>query len=103
MNNAVILAGGRGTRMGCATPKQFLNISGKTIIEYTIRVFIIQAQIDEIAVVCHPDYLALMQDIVSRGHYPKIGKILLGGNERYRSILVALKAYENDTDCLFIS
>ena len=29
---AVILAGGRGTRMGTETPKQFLEIAGKPMI-----------------------------------------------------------------------
>jgi 2-C-methyl-D-erythritol 4-phosphate cytidylyltransferase len=32
----VIVAGGQGTRMGMALPKQFLEIEGKPILYYTI-------------------------------------------------------------------
>ena len=36
---AVILAGGRGTRMGTETPKQFLEIAGKPMICHTLKAF----------------------------------------------------------------
>ncbi len=39
MNNiAVILSGGSGIRMGGDTPKQFLKLAGKMVIEHTIEV-----------------------------------------------------------------
>lgn len=39
MNFAVILAGGIGTRMGQATPKQYLEVEGKPVLMYTLEKF----------------------------------------------------------------
>jgi 2-C-methyl-D-erythritol 4-phosphate cytidylyltransferase len=36
---AVIVAGGMGTRMGSDTPKQFLEVSGRPILSYTLDAF----------------------------------------------------------------
>ena len=37
-NIAVILAGGKGLRLGYNKPKQFLKVAGKLIIEHTIEI-----------------------------------------------------------------
>ncbi len=47
---AVIAAGGSGTRMGAAIPKQYLPLNGKPIIIHTIEVFAACPFIDEIYV-----------------------------------------------------
>lgn len=38
-NYAVILASGSGVRFGSETPKQFVKIAGKTVLEHTVEVF----------------------------------------------------------------
>lgn len=40
MNIGAILAGGKGTRVGAAVPKQFLEIKGKPIILMTVDRFL---------------------------------------------------------------
>ena len=35
----IIVAGGSGTRMGSALPKQFLDLAGKPILYHTIKAF----------------------------------------------------------------
>ncbi len=97
---AIILAGGRGTRFGGDTPKQFLKVGDKRIIEYTIDAFECHPLIDEIAIVCHPDHLAEMENIMASNQYSKVKKVLPGGKERYYSSLAALAVYDNDEDCL---
>ena len=44
----MVLAGGFGQRLGDATPKQFLKLAGKKVIEHTIDVFQNHPLIDEI-------------------------------------------------------
>lgn len=100
-NIAVILAGGSGARFGRDnTPKQFLKVAGKKVIEHTIDVFEHNVLIDEIAVVTRQEYIADLEQMVLNNHYSKVRKILVGGKERYHSSLSAINAYINDTDNL---
>ncbi len=94
-NIAVILAGGKGVRLGGSKPKQFLKIAGKKVIEHTLAVFQTHPDIDEIAVVSHPDYIRDVEQILLANSYTKIKKVLAGGAERYDSSLVAIRAYES--------
>ena len=66
LNVAVVLAGGSGRRMGGDLPKQFLQVCGRRIIEYSIDAFEKNAGIDEIAVVVNKDFVAEMNKIVAR-------------------------------------
>ena len=100
MNIAIILAGGSGTRLGGTTPKQFLEVGGKRIIEYTIEAFEHHPLIHEIAIVCRQDLIPEMQTLVERNAYHKVRHVLAGGKERYHSSLAALAAYDDDADNL---
>ena len=103
-NIAIILAGGVGKRMGLPTPKQFVVHDGRELIEYPIETFNSHPDIDEVAVVVHPDWRSHMQDIFSRNHWDKLTKIIDGGSERYMSSLNAIMAYidyPDDTNMLF--
>ncbi|MBR6067863.1 MAG: 2-C-methyl-D-erythritol 4-phosphate cytidylyltransferase [Bacteroidales bacterium] len=102
MNIAVILAGGVGSRLGYSTPKQFLKVAGKTVIEHTIDIFDNNSLIDEIAVVIHPLYIDEMENIVVRNQWKKVKRILKGGDERYMSTLSAIESYKGCDDCNMI-
>ncbi len=101
-NIAIILAGGSGSRFGADMPKQFLEVAGKMIIEHTIDAFERHPLIDGIAVVSRADYMDEMSEIVRRGGYRKVSRILQGGKERYHSSLAAIKAFTCDDDNLLI-
>lgn len=100
MNIAVILAGGRGNRLGSELPKQFLKVAGKKLIEHTIDVFENNEHIDEIAIVSREDYIPQIEQIIVDNHYRKVNKVLCGGKERYHSSLSAIAAYTDDEDNL---
>ena len=102
MNIAVILAGGSGTRLGGALPKQFLQAAGKTLLEHSIEAFERHPGIDEIAVVIRKDFIAEVEAIVQRNRYQKVRKILPGGKERHDSSLAAIRAYTDDNDRLLL-
>lgn len=93
MNVAVLLAGGSGRRMGGPEPKQFITIHGRSILEHSIRAFHNHAEIDEIVIVAHADYIDRIKDIA--GPYPKVKHIVPGGKERYDSSLAAIAIYKN--------
>lgn len=99
-NIAVILAGGRGTRLGAAVPKQFLEVGGKKIIEYSIDAFENNPNIDEIAIVSNKECISEVENIVRDRKYQKVSHILCGGKERCDSTLAAIDAFTNDNDNL---
>ena len=93
MNVAVLLAGGSGRRMGGPEPKQFIMVSGRSILEHSIRAFHSHAQIDEIIIVAHADYIDRIKEIAAP--YPKVKHIVPGGKERYDSSLAAIGIYRS--------
>lgn len=100
-NIAVILAGGSGSRFGREdTPKQFLKVAGKKVIEHTVDVFENNTSIDEIAIVSRVEYISTIEQMIVNNHYRKVKKVLVGGKERYHSSLSAINAYTNDSDNL---
>ncbi len=56
MVSVIIVAGGQGTRMGGALPKQFCSVLGKPLIHYSLEAFSKVSDVQEIVVVCAPDF-----------------------------------------------
>jgi 2-C-methyl-D-erythritol 4-phosphate cytidylyltransferase/2-C-methyl-D-erythritol 2,4-cyclodiphosphate synthase len=52
---AIVAAGGHGRRLGAATPKQFLKIGDRTLLERSVAAFVAHPLIDEVVVVLPPD------------------------------------------------
>lgn len=101
MNIAVILAGGAGTRFGGDLPKQFIEVRGRMIIEYSVDAFQYNDNISEIAIVCNVNCMNLIRTIISRNpNWTKVKTVLQGGDERYLSSLAAINKYSDD-DVLF--
>lgn len=87
----IIVAGGTGSRMGSDVPKQFLEIDGKEIIEYTIDAFVESGIADKIYVVCHEDYISHMESIIKNSSLTVPFEIVKGGNNRQMSVYNGLK------------
>ena len=86
MNCAIVLAGGKGTRMNSEIPKQFLVVGGKPLISYSLDVFEKSPFIDAIIIVTSQNYTGYMKALVKENGYKKIAGIALGGKERYDSV-----------------
>jgi 2-C-methyl-D-erythritol 4-phosphate cytidylyltransferase len=54
--STILLAGGTGSRMNSAIPKQFLSLHNKLIAHYSFDLFLSIPEISEIIVVCSPEY-----------------------------------------------
>lgn len=89
-NVAVVLAGGVGTRVGLAIPKQLLKIAGKPIIEHTLAAFEASAEIDEIVVLMTPGYVEDIKTIVTGRRFAKVSAVIEGGATRNDSTKLAL-------------
>lgn len=99
MNTAIILAAGRGTRLGGDVPKQFLPLGGEPLICRTVRVFQNSPHIDEIVLVTNADYVGFCKEALAA--FSKVSAIVEGGAERYDSVMAGLLACPN-ADYVFI-
>ena len=94
-NCAIILAAGKGKRMGTDIPKQYIEINGYPILYYTIRAFE-ESFIDEIILVTgkgEEDFCK--EKIVDKYNFNKVKAIVPGGKERYDSVYMGLQQVEN--------
>ncbi len=89
---AAVLAGGTGQRTGLGVPKQLLMIGGKAVIEHSVAAFSAAPQIDEIIVVMTPGRTGDVAELLSRGGYHKVSRVLEGGETRSASAQRALGA-----------
>jgi 2-C-methyl-D-erythritol 4-phosphate cytidylyltransferase len=83
---AVIVAGGSGTRMGVAQPKQFLFLKGKPILAHTIERFFEADASIKIIVVLSDAGLAMWSEYQETGAVIPPHEITLGGKTRTESV-----------------
>ena len=84
---AIVLAAGQGKRMGTKIQKQFLEIEGKPVLYYSLRVFEDSDIIDEIILVTSQGMETYCKEnIVDYYGFTKVSKIIQGGAERYHSV-----------------
>ena len=98
---AIIVAAGRGTRMGSEIPKQFMTIAGKSILDTTLYKFERSNEVDEIVLVVNKDDLDYVKtEIVV--NYEKITKVKAGGRTRTESVFEGIKAVSEDSSIVLI-
>lgn len=93
----IILAGGIGQRFGGSIPKQFVKISGKTVIEHTLQQIDQCELIESTIVVVHSDYIPDMEKMIDKNQYKKSVQIVPGGSTRQESSYLGIKACGSDT------
>jgi 2-C-methyl-D-erythritol 4-phosphate cytidylyltransferase len=92
MNIALIFAGGAGLRMNSkTTPKQFLPVYGKTIIQYTLECFENHEEIDAICVICISQWCNFVEALVKKESLTKVQWIVPGGTSAMESQYIGLK------------
>jgi len=98
---AIVLAAGRGTRMGTRIQKQYLELAGKPILYHALMPFQQAELIDEIVLVVgkgQEEYCKT--EIVEKYHITKVHAIVEGGKERYHSVWNGLQ--KTDDGYVFI-
>lgn len=92
---AVILAAGKGTRMGSQVHKQYLELFGKPLLYYALHAFE-SSSIDEIILVTGPGEAGYCrEEIIEKYGFRKVTAVTEGGKERYHSVYQGLKAVKN--------
>lgn len=86
MTLAIIIAGGVGTRMGQAIPKQFISVKGKPVLLYTLEGFQNHPLIDAIEVVCLDGWQDVVWSYAKQLGINKLKWITNGGSTGQESI-----------------
>ena len=87
----IMLAGGKGKRMGGKVSKQFLLLEDKPVLYYSLKAF--EPYVDEIILVAaagEEEYCR--KEIVEKYNIGKVSSVVTGGAERYLSVYEGLKA-----------
>ena len=79
-NALVLLAGGKGTRMGTGVHKQFLELGGKPLIWHSLNAAQRSDLIDDIILVSGEDDLSHIRELVGRYGFDKVSMIVKGGS-----------------------
>ncbi|MBE6063552.1 MAG: 2-C-methyl-D-erythritol 4-phosphate cytidylyltransferase [Clostridium butyricum] len=94
MVSVIVLAGGRGKRMGAAISKQYIDLNGRPILYYTLKKFIDNKNIDKIILVISEDEIEYCKKEVLEKYNLKVDELALGGKERQDSVYNGLKKAE---------
>lgn len=103
---AAVLAGGTGSRMKSALPKQFIEIGGVPVIIRSIRAFIENENITECIVAVNPDYTDYTRGLISRFIVTeKPVAVISGGSFRGGTLLKVLEYLKekNALDCIVLT
>jgi len=93
---AVIVAGGRGLRMGNAIPKQFLPLVGQPVLYHTIKAFMDAYPDIHLILVLPPDQLSYAQIVLQAFPGRVDMTIVQGGETRFHSVQNGLKTIEGE-------
>lgn len=86
---AVIVAGGKGLRMGGDIPKQFVPLCGEPVLMHTIKKF---SSCSEIILVLPSEQLAYWTELCQTYKFDYPHKVVCGGETRYHSVYSGLQA-----------
>lgn len=99
---ALIAAAGVGSRFGGTRNKQFVNLGGKPILLWSLKVFQASDHIDEIIPIVHEHELAATTALIEKHSLSKVLKVVPGGKERYDSVYNGLIAAGNTAEIVVI-
>lgn len=99
---AIIVAGGKGTRIKSKVPKQFLELSGRPVLLHTIDAFYRYSENITVILVLPQDDLEIWNDIVKKYNFTRLVTIAFGGETRFQSVKNGLSKIEGDAGLVAI-
>ncbi|XP_050273071.1 2-C-methyl-D-erythritol 4-phosphate cytidylyltransferase, chloroplastic isoform X2 [Quercus robur] len=98
--SVILLAGGKGKRMGASMPKQYLPLLGQPIALYSFYTFSRLIEVKEIIVVCDPSYKDIFEGAKENIHVEL--KFTLPGKERQDSVYSGLQAVDLNSELVCV-
>jgi 2-C-methyl-D-erythritol 4-phosphate cytidylyltransferase len=95
IETALIVAGGKGTRIKSALPKQFIELKGKPILLHTLEAFIRYSPTINIVLVLPEDDFEIWTDICKKFNFTHPVILQKGGETRFQSVKNGLQKMED--------
>ncbi len=99
---AVIVAAGRGTRLGTKASKAFIPVRGKFLVEFSLDVFEKHPRVQGIVLVVSQKDFVLARTLFTKKRWRKINAIVVGGKERFDSVRAGLTVLDPATSAVLI-
>ncbi len=99
--SAIIAAGGLGQRMGAEVPKQFLEIGGRTLLDYSVDALLASPRIDEV-IVAVPTVTPGRVTASLQARTAKPVSVVTGGARRQDSVANAFAVVRDRADLVVI-
>jgi len=99
---AILVAAGKGTRMGPNVDKLFLEVAGKPVVVHTWQRFANAKCIDEIILVIRDGMQSAFEELAENFSLKKPYRLVIGGKERQDSVWNGLEALSPKTEIVAI-
>ena len=96
----IVVAAGRGERMGSSVPKQLLDLGGRTLLQRSVDAFDRHARVREVVVVLPETLVAAGVSLVGETSRPC--RFVAGGARRQDSVANGLRALDEETDVILV-
>lgn len=95
-NYVIIVAGGSGSRMLSATPKQFLLLNGLPVLMHTMQAFHNSLSLPQLIIVLPPDFHAYWKQLCVTHNFTIPHQLVSGGETRFHSVKNGLDVIANE-------
>jgi 2-C-methyl-D-erythritol 4-phosphate cytidylyltransferase len=102
MNCAIIVAAGKGTRMGTGVDKLFLEVAGRPVVAHTWQRFDDAKCIDDLIIVVRDGMQHTFAELAAQFNFTKSFRLVIGGTERQDSVWNGLEALRSSAEIVAI-
>jgi 2-C-methyl-D-erythritol 4-phosphate cytidylyltransferase len=102
VNSAIIVAAGKGTRMGSRVDKLFLELNGRPVVAHTWQRLEDTAAVHEVILVIRDGLQNAFEDLARKYNFRKPFHLVTGGKERQDSVWNGLAAVSPTTEIVAI-
>ncbi|HET9371910.1 MAG TPA: 2-C-methyl-D-erythritol 4-phosphate cytidylyltransferase, partial [Vicinamibacterales bacterium] len=97
---AIIVAGGRGARLGAHLPKQLLDLGGRSMLQRSVEAFDRHGAIDELVIVLPEEFVR--DALTLTGATVRPSRAVAGGARRQDSVRAGAAALSRDVDLVLV-
>ncbi|STC80991.1 2-C-methyl-D-erythritol 4-phosphate cytidylyltransferase [Corynebacterium minutissimum] len=99
---ALVAAAGKGTRLGAAVPKAYVELRGRTLLERSVQAMVTSGIVDEVIVLVSPTMESYAERILARVEADIPLRLVHGGGERADSVWAGLQAIPEEDAVVLI-